>query len=40
MSKRKGVSADEKRSRMLELFYEKKEFFQLKVSFVSVIEMG
>lgn len=30
MSKKKGVSADEKRSRMLELFYEKKEFFQLK----------
>ncbi|KAJ9600763.1 hypothetical protein L9F63_001078 [Diploptera punctata] len=30
MSKRKGVSADEKRNRMLQLFYEKKEFFQLK----------
>ncbi|KRT81595.1 hypothetical protein AMK59_6100 [Oryctes borbonicus] len=30
MSKRKGVSAEEKRTRMLELFYEKKEFFQLK----------
>lgn len=31
MSKRKGLSADEKRNRMLEIFYEKKEFFQLKV---------
>ncbi|XP_018323049.1 meiotic nuclear division protein 1 homolog isoform X2 [Agrilus planipennis] len=30
MSKRKGVSAEEKRTRMLQLFYEKKEFFQLK----------
>ncbi|KAG8276967.1 meiotic nuclear division protein 1 homolog [Homalodisca vitripennis] len=30
MSKRKGVSADEKRTRMLNLFYEKKEFFSLK----------
>uniref|UniRef100_A0A1B6M0L2 Meiotic nuclear division protein 1 homolog n=1 Tax=Graphocephala atropunctata TaxID=36148 RepID=A0A1B6M0L2_9HEMI len=30
MSKRKGVSADEKRTRMLSLFYEKKEFFSLK----------
>ncbi|KAL1123336.1 hypothetical protein AAG570_002421 [Ranatra chinensis] len=30
MSKRKGVSAEEKRSRMLEIFYEKKDFFQLK----------
>ncbi|XP_015596725.1 meiotic nuclear division protein 1 homolog [Cephus cinctus] len=30
MSKRKGVSADEKRVRMLQLFYEKKEFFTLK----------
>ncbi|KAK9505342.1 hypothetical protein O3M35_009423 [Rhynocoris fuscipes] len=30
MSKRKGVSADEKRNRMLQLFYEKKEFFQMK----------
>ncbi|XP_046752490.1 meiotic nuclear division protein 1 homolog [Diprion similis] len=30
MSKRKGVSADEKRVRMLQLFYEKREFFQLK----------
>ncbi|XP_077292374.1 meiotic nuclear division protein 1 homolog [Arctopsyche grandis] len=30
MSKRKGVSADEKRNRLLDLFYEKKEFFQLK----------
>lgn len=34
MSKRKGVSADEKRIRMLNLFYEKKEFFTLKVSFL------
>jgi len=32
MSKRKGVSVDEKRKRMLEIFYEKKEVFQLKVS--------
>ncbi|XP_066589032.1 meiotic nuclear division protein 1 homolog [Prorops nasuta] len=30
MSKRKGVSLDEKRARMLQIFYEKKEFFQLK----------
>lgn len=30
MSKRKGVSAEEKRTRMLQLFYEKKDFFQLK----------
>ncbi|XP_054267552.1 meiotic nuclear division protein 1 homolog [Macrosteles quadrilineatus] len=30
MSKRKGVSAEEKRTRMLQLFYEKKEFFSLK----------
>jgi hypothetical protein len=31
MSKQKGVSAEEKRKRMLQIFYEKKEFFQLKV---------
>lgn len=30
MSKKWGVSAEEKRARLLELFYEKKEFFQLK----------
>lgn len=30
MSKRKGVSAEEKRVRVLQIFYEKKEFFQLK----------
>lgn len=30
MSKRKGVSLDEKRARMLQLFYEKREFFTLK----------
>lgn len=30
MSKRKGVSADEKRARMIQLLYEKKQFFQLK----------
>ncbi|XP_075210959.1 meiotic nuclear division protein 1 homolog [Lycorma delicatula] len=30
MSKRKGVSAEEKRTRMMQLFYEKKDFFQLK----------
>ncbi|KOC65436.1 Meiotic nuclear division protein 1 like protein [Habropoda laboriosa] len=30
MSKRKGVSLDEKRTRMLQLFYERREFFTLK----------
>ncbi|XP_037081427.1 meiotic nuclear division protein 1 homolog [Pollicipes pollicipes] len=30
MSKRKGVSAEEKRTRMLDLLYEKQDFFQLK----------
>lgn len=30
MSKKKGVSAEEKKTRMLQLFQEKKEFFQLK----------
>ncbi|XP_039304196.1 meiotic nuclear division protein 1 homolog [Solenopsis invicta] len=30
MSKKKGVSLDEKRVRMLQIFYEKKEFFTLK----------
>lgn len=30
MSKRKGLTLDEKRMRMLHLFYEKKEFFTLK----------
>ncbi|XP_076162203.1 meiotic nuclear division protein 1 homolog [Ptiloglossa arizonensis] len=30
MSKRKGVSLDEKRIRMLQIFYEKREFFTLK----------
>ncbi|XP_011705594.1 PREDICTED: meiotic nuclear division protein 1 homolog [Wasmannia auropunctata] len=30
MSKKKGVSLDEKRMRMLQIFYEKKEFFTLK----------
>ncbi|KAG5309115.1 MND1 protein, partial [Pseudoatta argentina] len=30
MSKRKGVSLDEKRMRILQIFYEKKEFFTLK----------
>lgn len=30
MSRKKGVSAEEKRSRMLDIFYEKKEVFQLK----------
>ncbi|KAK3576140.1 hypothetical protein CHS0354_043107 [Potamilus streckersoni] len=30
MSKKKGLSADEKRKRMMEFFYEKKDFFQLK----------
>jgi hypothetical protein len=28
---RKGLSAEEKRTRMQQIFYEKKEFFQLKV---------
>lgn len=31
MSKRKQVSAEEKLSRMLDLFHEKKDFYQLKV---------
>jgi hypothetical protein len=31
MSKQKGLSVEEKRTRMLQIFYEKKEFFQLKV---------
>ncbi|VDK39065.1 unnamed protein product [Taenia asiatica] len=30
MSKRRGLSGDEKRERMMELFYEKNEFFTLK----------
>ncbi|KAL4223998.1 Meiotic nuclear division protein 1 [Mactra antiquata] len=30
MSKRKGLSVDEKRSRMMDFFFEKKDFFQLK----------
>jgi len=30
MSKKRGLSLDEKRKGMLEIFYEKKEFFQLK----------
>ncbi|XP_014251585.1 meiotic nuclear division protein 1 homolog [Cimex lectularius] len=30
MSRRRGVSADEKKARLLNLFHEKKEFFQLK----------
>ncbi len=29
-SKKKGLSVEEKRSRMLDLFYEKKDFFLLK----------
>lgn len=32
MSKRKQVSAEEKRTRMLDLFHEKKDFYQLKVN--------
>lgn len=32
MSKRKGVSAEEKRLRMLEIFHESQDFFQLKVN--------
>ncbi|KAL3858205.1 hypothetical protein ACJMK2_012807 [Sinanodonta woodiana] len=30
MSKKKGLSVDEKRKRMMEFFYEQKDFFQLK----------
>ncbi|KAK2723720.1 meiotic nuclear division protein 1 homolog [Artemia franciscana] len=30
MSKKRGLSLEEKRQRMIEIFYEKKEFFQLK----------
>ncbi|XP_048775211.2 meiotic nuclear division protein 1 homolog [Ostrea edulis] len=30
MSKKRGLSVEEKRSRMMEFFYEKKDFFQLK----------
>ncbi|KAK6628155.1 hypothetical protein RUM43_001967 [Polyplax serrata] len=30
MSKRKGVTAEEKRNRILQLFHERKDFFQLK----------
>jgi len=30
MSKKKGLSFDEKRTRMMDLFFEKKDFFQLK----------
>ncbi|XP_046360312.2 meiotic nuclear division protein 1 homolog [Haliotis rufescens] len=30
MSRKKGLSVDEKRSRMMDFFYEKKDFFQLK----------
>lgn len=30
MSKKRGLSQEEKRKAMLEIFYEKKEFFQLK----------
>lgn len=32
MSKRKGLSVDEKKARMLQLFHETKEFYQLKVT--------
>ena len=30
MSKKRGLSVEEKRKRMLDLFYEKKDFFLLK----------
>ena len=30
MSKKRGLSVEEKRGRMMEIFHEKKEFFQLK----------
>ena len=29
-ARKKGLSLDEKRSKVLELFYESKEFFQMK----------
>lgn len=32
MSRRKGLSHEEKRQKMMELFYERKDFFQLKVT--------
>lgn len=35
---RKGVTAEEKKSRMLDLFYETGECFQLKVSFTIWIQ--
>lgn len=38
MSKRKQVSADEKRTRMLDLFHEKKDFYQLKVITIIFID--
>lgn len=31
MSKKRGLSADEKKTRMLEIFHNSKDFFQLKV---------
>ena len=31
MSRRKGLSHDEKREKMMEIFYDKMDFFQLKV---------
>lgn len=37
MSKRKQVSADEKRTRMLNLFHEKKDFYQLKVNILNYL---
>lgn len=37
MSKRKQVSAEEKRIRMLDLFHEKKEFYQLKVNMYNCV---
>ena len=41
MSKRKGVSFEEKRIRILELFYQKREFFTLKeLEKIAVKEKG
>lgn len=36
MSKRKQISAEEKRLRMLDLFHEKKDFYQLKVCILTI----
>jgi len=38
MSKRKGLSVEEKRSRLLELFYEKKDVYNYKVRIMSLLQ--